>query len=54
MKGPAAQHPVNMYSAKPQVINHFLSHSLSTPQQETCVIYVHNGTNKDVDYLGHK
>lgn len=28
--------------------------SLSTPQQETCVIYVHNGTNKDVDYLGHK
>lgn len=50
MKGPAVQHPVNVYSAKPQVINHFLS----TPQQETCVIYVHNGTNKDVDYLGHK
>lgn len=52
MKGPGVQHPVNMYSAKAQVINPFLS--LSTPQQETCVIYVHNGTNKDVDYLSHK
>lgn len=31
-----------------------ITFSLSTPQQETCVIYVHNGTNKDVDYLGHK
>lgn len=52
MKFPAKQHPVNTYSAKPQVINHFLS--LSTPQQDTCVIYVHNRTNKDVDYLGYK
>lgn len=29
-----------------------LSLSLSTPQQDTCVAYVHNRTNKDADYLG--
>lgn len=37
-----------------QSFKSLITFSPSTPQQDTCVIYVHNRTNKDVDYLGYK
>lgn len=37
-----------------QNLKSLITFSPSTPQQDTCVIYIHNRTNKDVDYLGYK
>lgn len=37
-----------------QNLKSLITYFLSTPQQDTRVIYVHNRINKDVDYLGYK
>lgn len=37
-----------------QNLKSLITFCLSTPQQDTCLIYVHNRTNEDVDYLGYK